>query len=97
LAPTIADVLATARREIAMLVSVRIEAVKLDLRIEYGRGFVRPSVHGTTVPPEQMYVVLPLRAPTYRKSYFSRTELKRCRGAPSAEMGFKAQIDHPVL
>jgi hypothetical protein len=32
LAPTIADVLATARRDIAMLASVRIEAVKLDLK-----------------------------------------------------------------
>jgi len=36
LAPTIADVLATARREIAMLASVRIAAVKLDLKILKG-------------------------------------------------------------
>jgi len=46
------------------------------------KGFVRPSVYGSTGRTEQMQVALLLRVQTYRNSYFSRTELKRFTGTP---------------
>jgi len=51
-APTIADVLATARREIAMLASVRIEAVKLDLKTLKG---IRSTVSAWVTPLLSIY------------------------------------------